>query len=88
MTRKLIRSKDVVFLEDQIVGDTEKSDESQSSPEIPIILTSVSPPVVLDNHGRAGEDNNNSPVEPVDQAPLEAHAPQVELELRRSIREL
>ena len=51
MARKLIRSRDVVFLEDQIVGDTNKSDESQSSPEILIIPTSVSPPVVHDGYG-------------------------------------
>ena len=31
VARKLIRSRDVVFREDQIVGDKEKSDEPQSS---------------------------------------------------------
>ena len=40
-----------MFLEDQIVGDTNKSDESQSSPEILIIPTSISPPVVHDDYG-------------------------------------
>lgn len=39
LTRKLIRSKDVVFFKDQIVGDEKKSDEPQSSPKIPIIPT-------------------------------------------------
>ena len=65
MAKKLIRSRDVVFLEDQIVSDAKKSDESQSSPEIPIIPTSISPPTVHDNHGGAGEDNNDGPTEPV-----------------------
>ena len=75
MARKLIRSKDVVFLKDQIVGDAEKIDESQSSLEIPIIPTSISPHVVHNDHGGAGEDNNDSPAEP--------RAPPIELELKR-----
>lgn len=37
----------------QIVGDVEKSDESQTSVEIHIIPTLVSPPVVHDDHERA-----------------------------------
>ena len=59
VARKLIRSRDVVFLEDQIVSDAEKSDEPQSSPEIPIIPTSVSPLVVHNKHGGVGKDNND-----------------------------
>ncbi|KAL9437320.1 hypothetical protein AB3S75_023224 [Citrus x aurantiifolia] len=87
LAKKLIRSRDVVFLEDQIVSDAEKSDESQSSLEIPIIPTSVSPPVAHDDHGGTGEDNNDSPGEPIGQAPLEPPTPLVEPELRRSTRE-
>ena len=49
VARKLIRSRDM-FLEDQIIGDAEKSDEPQSSPEIPIIPTSVSPLVIDNDH--------------------------------------
>ena len=64
--RKLIKSKDV-FLEDHIFGDVENNDEFQSSPEIPIIPTSVSPPVVPNDHRGVEEDNNDGPVEPVDQ---------------------
>ena len=59
VARKLIRSRDFVFLEDQIVVDEEKSDGSQSSPEIPIIPTSVSPLIVHDDHGGVGKDNND-----------------------------
>ena len=69
VTRKLIKSRDVVFLKDQIIGDVEKSDESQSSPEILIIQISISPPVVHDDHEGANEDNNDGLVEPVDQTP-------------------
>ena len=84
VSRKLIRSRDV-FLEDQIVGDEKKSDESQSSPEIPIIPTSVSPPVIHNDHGGAGEDNDDGPTEPVEQALPEPPAPLVEPELRRCL---
>ena len=87
MANKLIRSRDVVFLEDQIVSDAEKSDKSQSSPEIPIIPTLISPPTVHDNHGGAEEDNNDGPTEPVEQTPSEPPTPLIELELRRSTRE-
>ena len=66
MARKLIRSRDVVFLENQIVSDAEKSDESQPSPEIPIIPTSVSPPAIHNDYGKAGEDNNDGLEKPVE----------------------
>ena len=67
-----------MFLEDQIVSDIEKSDASQASPEIPIIQTFVSPPVVHNDYERAGEDNNDGTVEP---------ALSVESELKKSTRE-
>ena len=38
-TRKLIKSRDIAFLKNWIVSDKENSDESQSSPKIPIIST-------------------------------------------------
>lgn len=63
--RKLIKSRDIAFLKNWIVGDKENSDESQSSPKIPIISTSVSSLVVHDDHGTTGEDNNDSLVESV-----------------------
>ena len=59
VARKLIRSRDVLFLKDQIVGNVEKSDEPQSSLEILIIPTSVSPLVVHNDHGGARDDNND-----------------------------
>ena len=39
-----------MFFKDQIIGDIEKSDESQLSPKIPIFPTSLSPPVLHDDH--------------------------------------
>ena len=50
VVRKLIKSSDVVFHEDQILGDIEKSDESQLSSKIPIIPNSVSLLVLHDDH--------------------------------------
>ena len=87
VTRKFIKNRDVVFLEDYLVDDAEKINESQSSSEIPIILTSVSPPVIHDDHRGAEKNNNDGPAEPIEQAPLELPTPPVELELRRSTRE-
>ena len=76
-----------MFLEDQIIGDTKKSDESRSSPEIFIIPISISSLAVHDDHGGAGEDNNDSPIELIEQAPPEPLAPPVKPELRRFARE-
>ena len=88
MARKLIRSRNVLFLEDQIVSsDIEKSNESHTSPEIHIIQTSISTPIVHNDYGGAGEDNNDGTIESVDQAPLELLAPPIEPELRKSTRE-
>ena len=85
--KKMIKSRDVVFLKDQISGDVEKSDEPQSSLEIYIISTSVYLLVIHNDHGRAGEDNNDGLVEPIYQAPLEPPALPIEPVLRRSTRE-
>ena len=87
MARKLIRSRDVMFLKDQIVGDVEKSDDSQSSLDILVIPTSVSPHVVHNDHGEAGEDNNDDLAELVEQPPPESPAPAIKPELRRPFRE-
>ena len=57
MARKLIRSRDTVFLKDQIVSDAAKNDKSQSSLEIPI-----TPPVVHNDHEEVREDNNDGPI--------------------------
>lgn len=86
MARKLIRSKYVVFLIDQIIDDKKKSNESQSSLKLSIIPTSVSPLIAHDNHEGAIEDNNDGPAQLIDQASPEPFAPPIEPELRRSTR--
>ena len=78
MARKFIRSKYVVFLKYHIVGDAEKSDKSKSSPKIPIIPTFVSPLTIHDDHRGGRENNNNSSVKPVEQAPPEPLTPPIE----------
>lgn len=84
MAKKLIRSRDVMFLKNQIVGYEEKSDKPQSSPETPILLTLVSLLTVHNDHRRAGQDNDDGSVEQVEQAPQELPTLLVEPELRRS----
>ena len=44
-------------------------------------------PIVTDDQGRAEEDNNDDPIEPIEQAHSKQLVPPVKLELRRSIRE-
>lgn len=43
--KETYQSRDFLFLEDQIIRDEEKSDESQTSLKISIIPTSVSLPI-------------------------------------------
>ena len=51
MSRKIFKSRDVVFLEDQLVDDGDKVEKASSSIEIPIRIYLVVPPIVLSNHG-------------------------------------
>ena len=51
MSRKIFRSGDVVFLEDQLVADADKVEKASSSVEIPIRIDPVVPPIVHANHG-------------------------------------
>ena len=50
MSRKIVRSRDVVFLEDQIVDDGDKVEKASSSIEILITIDLVVPPTVHANH--------------------------------------
>ena len=93
MNRKIVRSKDVVFLKDQLVDDGDKVHKSSSSIEIPIKIDPFVPPAVHANHG--GElqeghgvtENEDDPiiddVEPTKQVDEEFPLPP----LRRSTRE-
>ena len=51
MSRKIVRSKDVVFLEDQLVDDGVKVEKASSSIEIPIRIDPLVPPTMHANHG-------------------------------------
>ena len=51
LSRKIVRSRDVVFLEDQLVNDGDKVEKASSSVEIPIRIDPVVPPTVYANHG-------------------------------------
>ena len=51
MSRKIVRSRDVVFLEDQLVDDGDKVEKSSSSAEILIRIDPTVPPTVHVNHG-------------------------------------
>ena len=50
-SRKIIRSRDVVFLEYQLVNDGDKVEKASSSVESPIRIDLVVPPTVHANHG-------------------------------------
>ena len=51
LSRKIVISKDVVFLEDQLVDDGDKVEKASSSTEIPIRIDPAVPPTVYANHG-------------------------------------
>ena len=97
MSRKIVKSKDVVFLEDHLVDDGVKVEKSSSSIEITIRidpLVPLVPPTMHANHG--GElqesdgviENEDGPivddVEPTEQVDGEFPLPQYESLLRRS----
>ena len=51
MSRKIVRSRDVVFLEDQLVDDGDKVEKASYSTETPIRIDPIVPPTVYANHG-------------------------------------
>ena len=50
-SNKIVRSRDVVFLEDQLVDDGDKVEKASSFTEIEIIIDLVVPPTVCANNG-------------------------------------
>ena len=90
MSRKVVRSRDVVFLEDQLVDDDDKVEKASSYAEIPIRIDRVVPPTVHANHegelqeGDGVTENEDDPtiddVEPIEQVDGELPLPP----LRRS----
>ena len=97
LSRKIVRSRDVVFLEDQLVDDGDKGEKASYSVEIPIRIDPVVPPIVYANHGGELQEgggvikNEDDPivddVKPTEQVDGELPLPLYELPLRRSTRE-
>ena len=97
LSNKIVRSKDVVFLEDQLVDDGDKVEKASSFAEIPIIIDLVVPPTLYVNHGEELQEgdgvieNEDDPivddVEPTEQVDEELPLPPYEPSLRRSTRE-
>ena len=88
MSKKIVRSRDVVFLEDQLVDDGDKVEKASSSTDIPIRNDPVVPPTVQANHGgelQEGDgptENEDDPiiddVEPTEQVDGELPLPPYE----------
>ena len=51
MIMKIVKSRDVVFLEDQLVDDGDKVEKASSYVEIPNRIDPVVPPIVHASHG-------------------------------------
>ena len=50
LSKKIVRNRDVVFFEDQLVDDGDKVEKGSSSNKIPIRIDPVVPPTVYANH--------------------------------------
>ena len=86
VNKKVIKSRDAVFLEDQTIADFEKSEKPKSSSEELVDSGIIHPPMVPvdDNRGVQVDDTPPDNDELVDENPIE---PPVEPQLRRSTRE-
>ncbi|KAF7130883.1 hypothetical protein RHSIM_Rhsim10G0164600 [Rhododendron simsii] len=92
--RKLVRSNDVVFFEDQTIEDLDKNEKPTPSHEYPVNLDPIPPPIVHDDYG--GDVQNDDDVEEtpaaeeteqeVQQEQVLSEPPEEE-QLRRSTRE-
>ena len=50
MSKKILRNRNVVFLEDKLVVDVNKVEKASYSAEIPIRINPIVPPTVHANH--------------------------------------
>ena len=62
LNKKIIRSRDVVFLEDQIFEDCDKVQKQKSPANVPVSTSSVPSPIVHDDHGRDEQENHEEQV--------------------------
>ena len=93
MNKKIIRRKDVVFIENQLFDDGDNVEKLKTSVYISWSLGSVLLLVVHDDHGGDEQEDccenvsNDTPI--VDDVELteQAHTPPVEIPLRSSTRE-
>ena len=96
MSMKIVRSIDVVFLEDQLVYDGHKTKKASSSTKIPIRIDPVVPRTMHANHkgeskeGDGVTENEDDPTiddgDPTEQVDGELPLPPYEQPLRRSTR--
>ncbi|KAL6350377.1 hypothetical protein AAG906_004328 [Vitis piasezkii] len=82
VNKKLIRSRDVVFLENQLLDDIDKVEKPKSFVNIPISVDPVSPPINVNDEACAIDD-----VEPIEQVEQASPSPPIEISLRRSTKE-
>ena len=97
LSRKIVKSKDVVFLKDQLVDDGDKVEKTSSFAELAIGIDPVVSPAMHANHGEELQEdygvteNENEiivdDVEPTEQVDGELPLPPYEPPLRRSTRE-
>ena len=59
MIKKIVKSRDVVFLEDQLVDDGDKVEKASSFAEIQIRIDPVVPPIVHADHGGELREGNS-----------------------------
>ena len=98
VNKKLIRSRDVVFLEDQLFKDFDECEKLKSFVDIPIRVDPIPTPILQYDHWRFvheehGEnDNDEAPtiddIKPIEQIEQISSLPLVEISLRRSTRQL
>ena len=98
---KIVKNRDVVFLEDQLGDDADKVENASSFVEILVSLNPIAPPVVNIDHGGGMQEDDRDIVDDeapladvvvplIDDVELVEQAPPplpVEHPLRRSIRE-
>ncbi|URD73988.1 hypothetical protein MUK42_36205 [Musa troglodytarum] len=95
VNKKIVRSRDVVFLEDQLFDNGDTVEKPETSVYIPWSSGPVPPPIVHDDHGRDDNEeeecgeNVNDDTSTVDEVELteQAPPPPVEIPLRTSTRE-
>ena len=94
MSKKIVKSRDIVFLEDQLVDDGYKVEKASSSIEITIRIDPIVPPIVHGVELQEGDgvtENEDGPivfdVEPIEPVVGELPLPSYEPPLRRSTRD-